>query len=85
MRRTLALALAAAAIISLVPANRARASSGDETEKRAEKVSSEIEQYLCKTGSRRVTVIVQLNGAPTPSLSSFLMRAGLLSDSTVAS
>lgn len=44
MTRTLALALAIAAVISLAPTNRALASSGDETEKRAEKVSSEIEQ-----------------------------------------
>ena len=63
--KTLALALAAA-VFPLAPARRALALNGDEAEKRAEKVSSEIEEYVRKTGSPRVTVIVQLNGAPPP-------------------
>ena len=59
--KTLALALVAA-VISLTPLRPAQALTSGETEKRAEKVSSEIEEYVRRTGSRRVTVIVQLNG-----------------------
>ena len=75
--RTLALALTAAAVFSLAPPRRAAALTGEETEKRAEKVSSEIEDYVRRTGSPRVTVIVQLNGAPTTLLVNFLMRVGV--------
>ena len=74
--KTLTLALAAA-IFPFAPARRALASGDDETEKRAAKVSSEIEEYVRRTGSGRVTVIVQLSGAPTTLLSSFLIRSGV--------
>ncbi|HWS86655.1 MAG TPA: S8 family serine peptidase [Pyrinomonadaceae bacterium] len=74
--KVLALALVAA-IIPLAPARRALALTGDGGEGRAAKVSSEIEEYVRRTGSSRVTVIVQLNGAPTQLLYSFLMRAGV--------
>jgi subtilisin family serine protease len=73
----LALALALAALLPLMPATPARASKDSETESRAVKVSSEIEAYVRKTGRSRVTVIVQLGGLPTQSLISFLMRVGI--------
>src|SRR5687767_10971823 len=75
-KSTLALTLAAA-LCPLMPASRAQTTTGEEVEKRALKVSGEIGEYLRKTGSTRVTVIIQINGPVSQSLVSYLTRVGV--------
>src|SRR5688500_1077988 len=74
---TLALALAALAFCPALPTGHAQTSQSDEINKHTLKVSTEIEEYLRKTGKTRVTVIIQMGGQPTPQLISYLSRVGV--------